>query len=115
MCIVCGIHLNSDKKPKSIILGINNEEKLILVGAASSGLTMRDIELLHDFKDNLKIHYNPFNQEESKDNNITWIHPILTCWISFMEWTEDGMMRHPKIIGFSDQNAEEADGTEYVK
>ncbi|MPW26592.1 hypothetical protein GC105_12415 [Alkalibaculum sp. M08DMB] len=116
LCVICGININSDKKPKSIILGIYNDGRLIQVGAASSGLTQRDIELLNEYKEKLSIDFNPFSKVRSiKSPDIIWFNPSLTCWISFMEWTDEGVMRHPKILGFSNERMDKADGTEYIK
>lgn len=99
--------------PNSLMLGIYHEDKLYYIGKASSGLKQSDFRLLKEYGESFKLDKSPFiNLGTGK--NTSWLKPVLTCWVSFLEWTSNGSLRHPKILGFSSQDPQEADGKEYV-
>ena len=41
-------------------------------------------------------------REEMK--NCLWVRPELVVQIEFGEWTPDGHLRHPKFVGWRDDN-----------
>ena len=41
-------------------------------------------------------------REEMK--NCLWVRPELVVQIEFGEWTPDGPLRHPKFVGWRDDN-----------
>lgn len=96
---------------KSLLLGINKEDKLFYIGSASIGLSQHDLQLLKNSLNSLEIGYTPFYNLKPKES-IIFTKPIVTCWIEFLEWTEAGGLRHPQIIGFSDLSANNANGDE---
>lgn len=116
LCIVGGIQWK-DKKPNSLVLGIKTPEadKLICVGKASLGLKESDLQLLNQYKNELLTQECPFESSSLANiskagTELTWTFPALTCWISFLELSNEGSLRHPKIIGFSAAPIEEANG-----
>ena len=116
LCIVGGIQWK-DKRPNSLLMGITTEEsaKLIYMGRASLGLKGSDLQLLMQYKDDLIMGECPFDQTgsaafEKSGTELTWTVPTLTCWISFLELSNDGHFRHPKILGFTNLPAKEANG-----
>ncbi len=114
LAIVCGIQWKDDY-PNSLLLGVYREEgNLHYIGKASIGLSQQDYLLLKEYSKQLGQSQSPFNLI-FKTNHVTWIKPALTCWIEFLEWTEEGHLRHPKIVGFSDIAADEANGKEVLE
>lgn len=116
LCIIGGIQWK-EQKPNSLILGIKTHEnpKLIYLGKASLGLTQADLMLLKQYREQLEQPECPFDGESIKGLNntgsgITWTMPYITCWISFLELSNDGHFRHPKILGFTNLPVEEAYG-----
>lgn len=116
LCIIGGILWKLDQ-PNSLILGVksNDNEKINFVGKASLGLKQADLKLLKDYKDKLLCNDCPFLEDSlnginTKDTELTWVEPLITCWISFLELSNDGHLRHPKIIGFTSLPATEANG-----
>lgn len=115
LCAVGGIQWK-DNKPNSLVLGITkDQEKLSFVGKASLGLKESDLQLLKQYSSELIQDECPFEDTSITDidktgTNLTWIKPFLTCWISFLELSNDGHFRHPKIIGFAALPMEEANG-----
>ncbi|QUH31257.1 ATP-dependent DNA ligase [Vallitalea guaymasensis] len=107
-----GIQLGNGKI-KSLLLGIYSEGNLIYIGNASIGLKESDYNLLKEYMSVISMEESTFTNID-KDRNVIWIKPILTCWVSFLEWTNTNSLRHPKIIGFSSKKATEAIGEEYT-
>ncbi|WP_113675433.1 RNA ligase family protein [Vallitalea guaymasensis] len=107
-----GIQLGNGKI-KSLLLGIYSEGNLIYIGNASIGLKESDYNLLKEYMSVISMDEIPF-ANINKARNVIWIKPILTCWVSFLEWTNTNSLRHPKIIGFSSKKATEAIGEEYT-
>ncbi|RNC63102.1 MAG: Multifunctional non-homologous end joining protein LigD [Candidatus Dichloromethanomonas elyunquensis] len=99
--------------PNSLLLGVYVDEKLVYIGNASLGLTQKDFAVLKDYSSSLQQRDSSFcNLNQAK--NVTWLDPLLTCWVSFLEWTENSNLRHPKILGFSTEKAILANGKEYL-
>ena len=116
LAVVGGIQWNSDM-PNSLLLGVYRENSLIFIGKASLGLNQEQLYLLKEQSASLGLKECPFSKESltGAKGDFTWFNPILTCWVHFMEFTNDGQMRHPKILGFSSSKPEEANGKEYVE
>lgn len=117
LCVVGGLQCKG-AIPNSLILGIKvheDDEKLTYMGKASVGLKESDLKLLKEHKNELMQDTCPFYQSSIPDSKtpgteIIWVIPALTCWISFLELTNDGHFRHPKVTGFSQLPVEEANG-----
>ncbi|NLU52229.1 MAG: ATP-dependent DNA ligase [Clostridiaceae bacterium] len=122
LAIVAGLILK-DGNPNSLILALWGNEGLSYIGRASVGLTQEHLKLLKENISRLKSDKNPFHLEDKTVNsklarelkNAVWFIPSLTVWVSFLEWTSDGGLRHPKILGFTSLPPEEATGKEYVE
>lgn len=116
LAVVGAIQWNSGM-PNSLLLGVYRKNSLVFIGKASIGLNQEQLNLLKEQSGKLAIKESPFNKESLAGvrEDLTWVNPILTCWVHFMEFTNDGQMRHPKILGFSSSKPEEADGKEYVE
>ena len=120
LSIVAGVTLR-EGYPNALVLAILGAEGLVFIGKASIGLTQQHFKLLKDNISILKsdppsIEKTPLftaNARELRD--VVWFKPQLTVWVSFLEWTSDGGIRHPKILGFTSSGIEEANGKEYVE
>lgn len=114
LAVIGGIKYDHDRI-KSLLLGIYDErgETLRYVGNASIGLTSSDMQLLKEYTGVLTAEKSYF-QNLTKEKGVVWVKPLLTCWVSFLEWTNGVSLRHPKIIGFSSEKAIEARGKEYT-
>lgn len=110
LVVIGGISLNNGY-PNSLLMGIYEDSELINIGRVSSGLKDKDLAALNLYKDKLAEKQSPFqNLKKSKD--VIWIKPLLTCYVSFMEWNSKGGLRHPRLIGFSNEPPENANGSE---
>ena len=112
LVVIGGIQMKNNY-PTSLLIGIYKNKKLYYVGKVSSGLTAKDLQLLKQNIHHLETKQSPF-QQQMKTSNILWLEPILTCWVQFLEWTNDGSLRHPTLIGFSNYGPSDANGEEIV-
>lgn len=113
LAVIAGIGLKNNF-PSSLMLGIYRNHQLHYIGNVSSGLTINELNMLKSHTKHLQVMASPFVNTSKKDKNIIWFQPELTCWVGFMEWTNHGSLRHPKIIGFSKIDAMEANGKEFT-
>ena len=98
--------------PNSLLLGIYENNSLVYIGNASLGLSQNDLRLLKDYSSSRSQDRSPFIGL-SKAKDTTWLPPVLTCWVSYLEWTDGKNLRHPKILGFSNEEAINAVGKEF--
>ena len=103
LCVVTGLRLRHEQ-PASLELAVYRDGVLTPVGHAGSGLTDEARRRLLEYasKENANI-----------GADMMRVLPDITCWVRFAEWTADGTMRHPVLLGFSDKPAEEATGEEH--
>lgn len=103
--------------PNSLLLGIFRNTSLVFVGKASIGLNQEQIHILKEYAQRLEQKDPPFKRESLAgiSGDFTWFTPALVCWVHFMEYTNDGHLRHPKILGFTSARPDEANGKEYVE
>ncbi|MFP4698048.1 MAG: ATP-dependent DNA ligase [Eubacteriales bacterium] len=112
MLTVIGGLKYKDNLPNSLLIGIYQSKKLFYLGNVAIGLKESDKIIINKYKSKLEQKESSFTNYN--EDNIIWLQPVLTCWISFLERTNNGGLRHPKIIGFSQEKPEEADGREYT-
>ncbi len=116
LCIIGGI-IWKEKLPNSLLMGVRTGEssKLVYMGRASLGLKGSDLLLLRQYKNDLVQEDCPFELEAITDVSksgmeLTWTVPAITCWVGFQELSNDGVFRHPKILGFTNLPVNEANG-----
>lgn len=83
----------------SLLIGIKEEDGWRLIGKVSSGLTSEDQRILTEWsleqQSDCVISHPPHMGDE-----VRWVIPSLQVQVEYLEWTPDGTMRSPKIIGF---------------
>lgn len=116
LCVIGGIQWK-ESIPNSLLMGIRSGDNtsLTFMGKASLGLKGADLQLLKQYREHLVQKACPFDKESIAAADIaqgqyTWTTPALTCWVSFLELSDDGHFRHPKILGFTNIPAGNADG-----
>jgi len=113
LVVIGGITLKGEN-PNSLLLGIYRKSELVFVGKASLGLKQMDFQIIKDYASKLYNEHSSFIQINETIKDVIWFKPALTCWVQFFEWTVDGQLRHPKILGFSPHGPNHAIGKEYV-
>ena len=106
LAVVLGVYLKQGL-PNSLILGVYDQGDLVYVGNVATGLKESDKKMICEFTKQLKQEQSPLKNFEP-NSPLWWFKPVLTCWVRFMEWTSEGVMRHPVLLGFSDSPAKDA-------
>lgn len=101
LCVVGGF-LPGQGGTGSLLLGAHDDGKLRYIGRAGSGLSSDDVRVLRSFAAANAPVPSPFSvTPDLGRNQAVWVVPQITVWVEFLEWTEEGLMRHPKVVGFS--------------
>jgi bifunctional non-homologous end joining protein LigD len=104
LCIVTGVQLKNSL-PASLALGVYREGVLTAVGAVSTGLKQDDWVQIRNYMQ---------REKTGEEKDVVWIRPSLTCWVRFAEWTDHMTLRHPVLLGFSNKDAADAEGEEFM-
>lgn len=108
--IICGFTQprGSRKNFGSLLLGVYKDNILTYVGHVGTGFDYKKLQVVFDRLSPLIQVKSPFATLPLKKESITWVKPELVCEVSFSEWTQDGIMRHPVFIDFrEDKQANE--------
>jgi bifunctional non-homologous end joining protein LigD len=99
--IICGYTAptGSRKHFGSLILGINEGEKIRYIGNCGTGFNDAGIKELYGKMHPLKTDEKPFDEKISRRSKITWVKPQLVCEVWYSEWTSDRHLRHPVFKG----------------
>lgn len=100
-CVVGGIALKKGRVT-ALLLGLYNQEALMYIGRAYTGIKESELTQLQMIADTYKQHFSPFSnmpREEKGTQNI-WLPPYLGVNVQYLEWSEKGYLRNPVILGF---------------
>ena len=90
----------------ALLLGYYRDGRLQYAGKVGTGF---DTETLHDLGVQMRELARkdpPFaNPETIKERGVTWVEPKLVAEVGFTEWTRDGRLRHPRLLGLRDDKA----------
>ncbi|WFA09318.1 DNA ligase D [Tissierella sp. Yu-01] len=101
---VIGGYTLSDKRTSgvsSLLLGLYEDQELIYVGRAGTGISENEMKELEEKFENLKRMDSPFKEtpETRTNEEITWLEPELIAEIKFAEWTKDNLLRQASYKG----------------
>ena len=101
---IIGGYTLSDKRDwgvSSLLLGVYEDEDLIYVGRAGTGISEADMKELDSKFQGIKRRNSPFSIEPKKGRNekIVWLDPKLIAEIKFAEWTDKNLLRHANYKG----------------
>ena len=102
LAVVCGY---TTGRPGGLVLGAYRDQTLRYIGRAGSGLKSSDLDLL---KSHLEPAARPFAYEPvlrdrfaGPPGAVVWTAPRLVVVVEFSEWTEEGKLRDPVVVGFA--------------
>lgn len=110
---VIGGYTVSDRRGygvSSLLLGIYENEELVHVGRAGSGISQADMKILVDKFEPLKREDSPFKipPDTRPKEKIIWLEPELVAEIKFAEFTKDNLLRQASFKGLrTDKNPKE--------
>ncbi len=105
---IIGGYTQKTRGISALLLGLYEDNDLIYVGRAGSGLSEASIKDLETRFGNIKRASSPFkNPPKEKPNEKTmWVEPNLSAEIKFSEWTNDNLLRHASFKGLGKTRGE---------
>ncbi|WP_166246329.1 RNA ligase family protein [Paenibacillus turpanensis] len=93
----------------ALLLGLYDEQgKLWYIGHAGTGrLTVQDWKTVTEIAAKLQRDERPFANVPERSKEATWIEPMLSVRVQFMEWTPYTTLRQPSIQSFVEMKPEE--------
>jgi bifunctional non-homologous end joining protein LigD len=93
----------------SLLLGVYDGDRLLYAGKVGTGKGWTG-EFLTEARRGLEmieLAASPYAVQPPKDiaRRAHWVRPVLVCEVTFLEWTDDGSIRHPSFIGFRKDKA----------
>lgn len=99
-CVIGGYTMR-DQQVNSLLLGLFQDEQLIYVGKAGSGLSESDRQVLSIELPSLAVPDCLFSRSSSINiPGAIFTKPLLVVRVEFAEWTEHMQLRSPVIKGF---------------
>ena len=87
----------------SLVLGINDGDRLRYVGNVGTGFNDAEIRKLLELLRPLHRDTPPFPElpkmPRVRRGDVQWVEPRLVAQVRFGEWTHDGHLRHPAYLG----------------
>ncbi|WP_232496256.1 DNA ligase D [Novosphingobium kaempferiae] len=100
----------SDKQRgfRSLLLGVNENGKLRYAGKAGTGFSGDEIERLMTLMAPLELKAPTVEAPRAAVRGAHWIKPRLVAEIAFIEFTAEGVLRHPSYLGLRQDKKPEA-------
>ncbi|HEY8421150.1 MAG TPA: non-homologous end-joining DNA ligase [Thermoclostridium sp.] len=99
IAVVCGLKIK-DNEVKSLVIAEYQNGSLVPIGSVSSGLSGKDRMILLKALPQLKQDTPLFKNT----GEVIWIKPVLNVIVSFIEREQNGSLRHPVLVGFTDES-----------
>ena len=114
--IICGFTepRKSRKHFGAIILGKYNGSKLEYIGHSGSGFTEKTLKDVYQKLQPLIIKKAPFDTAPKTNMPVTWVKPQLVCEVTYTEWTQDRLLRHPIFLGLREDKTAATEKNEKV-
>jgi bifunctional non-homologous end joining protein LigD len=100
----------SDKQRgfRSLLLGVNENGKLRYAGKAGTGFSGDEIERLMEIMAPLERKSPTVDAPRAAVRGAHWIEPKLVAEIAYIEFTDEGVLRHPSYLGLREDKKPEA-------
>ncbi|MET0365485.1 MAG: DNA ligase D, partial [Sphingobium sp.] len=100
----------SDKQRgfRSLLLGINDKGSLRFAGKVGTGFTGDEIERLMEIMAPLEQKMPTVDAPRAAVRGAHWLKPRLVAEVAYIEFTEEGVLRHPSYLGLREDKKPEA-------
>ncbi len=100
----------SDKQRgfRSLLLGVNKKGKLRYAGKVGTGFTGDEIERLMEIMAPLEQKTPTVEAPKAAVRGAHWLEPRLVAEVAFMEFTDEGVLRHSSYLGLREDKKPEA-------
>lgn len=89
----------------ALLVGYYDDKALRYAGKVGTGYDRYTLEQLHRRLLPLHRPTSPFVEGPSPAGDIQWVTPKLVAQVGFSEWTEAGLLRHPRFLGLREDKA----------
>ena len=89
----------------ALLVGYYDGKVLRYAGKVGTGYDRTTLELLHRKLTPLHRVTSPFAPGPIPAGTVQWVSPKLVAQIGFSEWTEAGLLRHPRYLGLREDKA----------
>ncbi len=86
----------------AILIGYYQNRKLKYAGKVGTGFDDDTLKKLKLKFNKIKKQTSPFDAADIKEKSVHWLKPKLVAEVGFTEWTNGGMLRHPRYEGLRD-------------
>lgn len=94
-----GGYIPQHNKVRSLLIGIFQENKFMYIGKVASGLNEEQAEKLFFNLSKNRIPHTPFiNPPIKTPEDVFWVKPTVKVKVEYIDFTEKGQLRHPRII-----------------
>ena len=85
----------------ALLVGYFKDRKLVYAGKVGTGFDNKTLLDLRQRLDRLEQKESPFELGEKPPrlHSVHWVKPELVAEIAFSEWTQNGLLRHPRFEG----------------
>lgn len=90
----------------SLALGVREDSKFRYAGQVGTGFDQKTMKAIYDRLKPLIDNANPF-ADKPRIKDVTWVRPEVVCQVSFLEWTQDGMLRAPVFVGLREDKRQD--------
>ncbi len=88
-------------------LGLYDGPRLVYVSKVGTGFDQALLKKVRERLQPLVRQTSPFDVGSPAGRGHHWVEPKLVCEVRFIEWTEDGGIRHPVFLGLRDDKRPE--------
>jgi len=90
---------HSEREIGSLMLGVMENGSMRYAGKVGTGFSAKErVQLKSDLLKDVSAEARPSDAPKMRD--VTWTKPRLVAQVQFTEWTSDGKLRHPSLLGF---------------
>jgi bifunctional non-homologous end joining protein LigD len=84
----------------ALLLGYyDTDGRLVYAGKVGTGFDQRLLDSLHEQMVRIERDQPAFDRGKLPRSGVHWVKPRLVGEVGFSEWTDDGMLRHPRFQG----------------
>lgn len=97
--VICGFIQGEREYFGSLVLGYNDNKKLVYAGNVGSGFTQQSLKSVYEQMQPLLTKKAVLNDVPREIGQVTWVKPELVCMVKFTSWTDDSRLRAPVFLG----------------